>query len=287
MAQRSTELAYAPAPSWSRRRVFRRFVLPVSTVLVAGLLWRYGPSLVEHVQVLESQRRTLGYAPPPGRVIYDNDPQRVPGLLQDPAYVSTHTGLPKGAFALYDNPVFQTHQRRGKSAARPVAPAAFMGRLTSPAGNTRLVAVQWTQVPPGDAPFLQFALRPTVEVPARLFAPGRSVPLGSAAGLEMFVAPGDRTRIVEGQRDPADPSHFTIDYVHNGVPGTIDGWLNDDDTVTLGPRAGEVLEHNATYHWWSPAAGLFPPHIYQNVLATRIDPTTQPVLPKRDNPRFK
>ena len=44
-----------------------------------------------------------------------------------------------------------------------------------------------------------------------------------------------------GQPDPNDKSHFTLAYTLNGKPGTIDGWLNDDDTVKLEVRAGSRL----------------------------------------------
>ena len=287
MIQAESQLEYAPAPTWTRKRLFRRVVLPVLTLLVAALAWHYSRPVVDHLQMLQVQRRTFAYAPVQGRVIYDDDPQRVSTLLRDPTYASSHPAMPNGTFALYDNPAFQAYHRRVQRSARPAPPAALIGRLTSPSGNTRFVIVQWTQVPPGNAPIRQFVLRPSVEIPATLLTATRSVPAGPPTGLEMFVAPGDRTRLLEGQIDPTDPSHFTMDYVHNDVAGTIDGWLNDDDTVTLGPRTGDVLEHNPTYRWWSPVAGGFPPHIYQGTLATRLDPTTRPVVPKRDDPRFK
>jgi hypothetical protein len=121
-------------------------------------------------------------------------------------------------------------------------------------------------------------------------SPPRRAGFGSGYGLELFVIPGDRTRVLEGKPDPADPSHFTIDYAHNAVPGTIDGWLNADDTVTLAPRAGDVLEWDATYHWWSPAPGGLPPQTYNGApsgVPAPFNPTTRPVLPKRDNPWLK
>ena len=33
--------------------------------------------------------------------------------------------------------------------------------------------------------------------------------------------------------DPADPSHFTIDYDLNGTRHTVDGWLEDDEFVKM------------------------------------------------------
>jgi len=59
----------------------------------------------------------------------------------------------------------------------------------------------------------------------------------------------DQLRIFAGQPDPTDASHFTIAYELDGVPGTIDGWLFDDDSVRLKPRVGKVLGNQ-----WYPRA---------------------------------
>ena len=58
-------------------------------------------------------------------------------------------------------------------------------------------------------------------------------------------------RILSGQPDPADPSHFTIPYVLNGKPGVIDGYLRANGRVMLQPREGQFLRwSNAnSYHW--------------------------------------
>jgi len=65
-------------------------------------------------------------------------------------------------------------------------------------------------------------------------------PNNLAFGLHPTVASGDEWRWFAGQPDPADPSHFTLGYEVNEVPGTIDGWLCDDETVLLRPRTGPV-----------------------------------------------
>ena len=51
----------------------------------------------------------------------------------------------------------------------------------------------------------------------------------------------DKLRLFAGQPDPADGSHFTIAYELGGRPGTIDGFLRDDDTIHLVPREGKVV----------------------------------------------
>jgi hypothetical protein len=51
-------------------------------------------------------------------------------------------------------------------------------------------------------------------------------------------------RILAGQRDPKDPTHFTVDYDVGGVKNTIDGWLTDDDFLRIVPRGGNVDKGN-------------------------------------------
>ncbi len=48
----------------------------------------------------------------------------------------------------------------------------------------------------------------------------------------------DRLRFFAGQADPDDASHFTVRYDWNGVGGTIDGYLNDEDLFDWVPDRG-------------------------------------------------
>ena len=52
---------------------------------------------------------------------------------------------------------------------------------------------------------------------------GLTIPLNADEFLRLYV----------GQLDPNDNAHFTVKYEINNVPGTIDGRLETDDTVTL------------------------------------------------------
>ncbi|HEV2294202.1 MAG TPA: hypothetical protein VGR35_10115 [Tepidisphaeraceae bacterium] len=54
-------------------------------------------------------------------------------------------------------------------------------------------------------------------------------------------APFGKLQYYAGQSDPADRSHFTIEYAINGERGTIDGWLRMDDTVDLVVRDGPAV----------------------------------------------
>jgi hypothetical protein len=293
----SRELGYAPAPQWPPSRLVRRFVLPLAALALVFASWWWGRPLASHLDQIALQRRCLSYVPPqPVQVIYDDDPAAVPGLLASPRYTGSHPAIPKaaGTVAVAGNAAYSAYRL---SNGRTLPPAVFLGSRISPGGNVRLAAVTLSLVPakPGpEAPFAQLVLHPGVELPRRLFSTagvsvGGATRVGGALGLEMFVSPGDRTRLNEGRPDPADPSHFTIGYVHNGAAGTIDGWLNDDDTITLGPRAGDVVEYDATYHWWSPAPGAMPAYVYvEGIYSTRPrDASIRKVLPKRDDPRYK
>jgi hypothetical protein len=59
--------------------------------------------------------------------------------------------------------------------------------------------------------------------------------------LNIPVPAGATVRLFAGQPDPIDQARFTIRYKVDGVPGTIEGRLNADDTVTFrvldGPAA--------------------------------------------------
>jgi hypothetical protein len=306
MSEAAEQLSYGRASTWSRRRTVR-WAVALAIALVAG--WsvaRYGRVVVRHVRARQMQVRCLNYVPKPGRAIYDNDPDG--DGRASPAVLSHPHSTGRGDLAFYRNPTFDAYQRpdngRGQMGLLLVP---FLGRRTSPAGNQRLVTVTLGDVSNGDGadamPFVQFIFSPQVETLATLFEPPAPVgPTGAFAlnRLELFSTPGDRLRILEGRPDPADASHFTIDYVHNGVPGTIDGWLNDDDTVTFGPRAGEFVEQSSIFLRWSPARGALPPGVIQGnwvvnpvtgrmVMSgpTVIDPTTRPVVPKKDDPRFR
>jgi hypothetical protein len=55
-------------------------------------------------------------------------------------------------------------------------------------------------------------------------------------GYSSAWGPLPRVRYYAGQADPLDESHFTIVYEADNAPGTIDGWLDDSDAVTLDPK---------------------------------------------------
>ena len=53
-----------------------------------------------------------------------------------------------------------------------------------------------------------------------------------------FPMPSKTFTLFFGQPDPVNLSHFTMKYEIDNIPGTIDGWLQNDDTVKLQIRDG-------------------------------------------------
>jgi len=50
-------------------------------------------------------------------------------------------------------------------------------------------------------------------------------------------------KVLAGQSDPANPSHFTICCESAGGASVIDGYLHNDDSVTLEARRPESGGH--------------------------------------------
>lgn len=83
-----------------------------------------------------------------------------------------------------------------------------------------------------------------------------------AFGFKFICPPEQPFRLYTGVNDDADPSHFTIDYQTSAGRGTIEGWLQPDDTVNLRVTKGPLADPMATptgteSHQKLSKAGLF------------------------------
>lgn len=67
-----------------------------------------------------------------------------------------------------------------------------------------------------------------------------------------LTGPG-QFRFYAGQLDPADPTHFTVDYDVDDTRGTIHGRIAPDGTVRLEPTTGRVV--GSQWHFGEPAPG--------------------------------
>jgi len=113
----------------------------------------------------------------------------------------------------------------------------YLGQLSSRSGHTRLVSVQffigWLVFDSNN--HLQFGYRATTWPPSKL---GRfnSNPVQTSGHVVVGIDISKPGIIYAGQPDPADASHFTIRYQMWGQDDVLDGWLRDDDTVSLVAR---------------------------------------------------
>jgi hypothetical protein len=221
------QLTYAAAPAWHRRKRVRRTVWFAVLAIAAACFLRWHKPLIEHAQVLYWQQACAGYVMGPDTTV---------ASIGHPLHVIT-TPIPD-AWANYERVSYVATLARPVSANRSLPQTlAFLHARTSPGGNRRIVAVRCVSIYLSSASVLQ-AFQPAVVRKVGLW-PLSSHPIridGHFAGgypIDVDVT------VLGGQADPADSSHFTIAYTVNNRPGTIDGWLRDDDAVKLQTRLGD------------------------------------------------
>ena len=302
------ELQYAPRPPGMSPRI-RRWLIAAMVALASAALLYWGIPLayrqIEHLywvhQVRRAQQRCMDFTAPANVVAYTDDlAERNSLFASSKLYRNGPLVAGGGATAIFGfqyfpEPWSQLQQACVQAYGDPRANGFGMGGLadagciflhsrTGSAGNQRLVRVfvggtRWSMY--GGArgsystPYLVahvFSLTADgppqwqwTETTTRILRQGIDL-----AGPSMM-------RYFAGQVDPADPSHFTIDFTcdprddsEGGPPastqpsppamivhGTIDGYLRADDTVDLLPRQGwtKVLPgvlptHPVERYWW-------------------------------------
>lgn len=228
------QLHYAPAPPRYAHLRRRLLYLTTAAVLIASSYFWF-PVLKLRAQLLYWQHRCMTYTATPGAVVYDDlreaqspVPQPVSGVVPQPW---------ARFYALHSPPGF-----RSKA-------TLFLHRRVRPDGTERLVAVDLFLVPSSPQSIAAAAVR--------VFEPGSLARLPRASSANFSLISGAHTvtsdvlytptvqpsatppmslRFFAGQPDPTDPSHFTIDYEDPTGRHTLDGWLQNDDTILLQPR---------------------------------------------------
>jgi hypothetical protein len=109
---------------------------------------------------------------------------------------------------------------------------AYLGERRAQPVGARLVGVDLLSVQRGGPLGVQVATR-TLARGASLSPP--RLDTTTIRWLTICDVAGE-LRVLSGEADPNDASHFTIAYTVNGVPGVIDGWLNFDGTTLLEVR---------------------------------------------------
>jgi hypothetical protein len=228
VTESAPQLEYGRAtPLYRSSRWWTKAIVACLLVVVAILLV---PRYLRHTQLLYWQRHCLTHHAPPDRVIFENDPEQAQRLLNGP---DGYDGdVQNGAF------LFPTVWRRfyqGVSGGLIASSGtAFLGERVTPAGQRVLVAVDLFLTAPGpNITTASFGV--SVVTPGTSYRRPHPLPAATAVGDGRYVGlyAADRFRVFAGQRDAADGSHFTIEYDLNGKHHTLDGWLEDDQTVKI------------------------------------------------------
>jgi hypothetical protein len=222
------------------RAAVAMFALPILMLLPFA-----GRTAFEHVQNhlalkkrLAIQRECLNYTARADRIVYTEDPVAGRRLLaSDPNY------FPIGSCVCYTPPAVRQGMA-GLLIGANGGPPLFLHARHTAGGPVRLVVIAPISVDDAED------LRADVIVPATGAEP---MPRQTAESqLVMARSFGQHVTFLAGQPDPTDGSHFTIVYLIDDQPGTIDGWLLDAGGVKLQVRDGPAQTLRA-----SPKAGAF------------------------------
>jgi len=187
------------------------------------------------------QHKMMRLERPADRVVYEEDPLRCAVLNHDPDY------RPVVPFSRDFDAAAATTQPLGMAYVDPIAQA----RMIRPWGARCLVLSHLRRTPTGAERLVVVYCVPNKigwkDVREyfflRVFEPGLAL-----QGMRMTSRTGgiDRSppdaeipsplRVYAGQIDPADSSHFTVRFQRGRESGIIDGYLKDDESVTLKVR---------------------------------------------------
>jgi len=246
--------------------------LSVASILlisvVGGTAWRRN-------HLAQFQQQCLNYTASPEQVMYEEDPTSIAKLLAtDPDFVpcqwddggGRHRSNPLAVGRL--PPCLRSFESlNGREIAGDgglsYQATLFLHQRTSPSGNQRLVHVYLL----ASTDYIGASIIPSGGQGTHDWVPATR-PANLFKGPHFFASLGypvshpylTLARIYAGQPDSADPSHFTIRYRMWGQEDVLDGYLKDDDTVTLKPR--------------KPPAAPKPP-----IRPKAINPSTRPIGP--------
>jgi len=247
-----TVLAYFGKPSNANRYIRRAILLFLIIASVAAGI-RILPTAWNQAKLLNEQRRWLNYRTATDQLVLLDDgasPLDINAVLATQknftiCYVRSNWGPIIIGRSLPEYEQFLLHAGTSQPSAfgpTPAPPFLFCGQRHRASGD-RLVTVTFYSRWYNDTTNRQgFVFAADVLEPAGVF---RAVKRLSNTNLHVGDYPLRREiqiRFFAGQPDPADASHFTIDYKSQDSSGHIDGWLQPDGkSVTLTVRDGPLL----------------------------------------------
>jgi hypothetical protein len=222
---RPTPIYYAPPLPWYRGDRTQRTIirLLIFAAITCAAIWAF--RLVQQLHFLYQQHQWMQYTMPLDKVVLADGTPDVPQLLKLPGYHPI-----AGGAAAFRAPRW-TCKRSDLS-------YPFIHARGTAGQPTRLVSV--VAVPNYDqGGGRRLGLFAYAEIPASLNPGSRPVDACAIHGPDsgdLLLPVQSSIRIFAGQPDPADQSHFTIRFEHDGKSNVIDGWLMPDDTIKLEPR---------------------------------------------------
>jgi hypothetical protein len=213
MADAPAQLDYAQPLRWRQRKGFRRAIFAAALLLLIFGSLKFLRPAWDHARLLHYQRRCLAHVDAPGTIAFDGG-NAVPNAVDDWERFYRLFSPPGGK---HGTTIFLHELRRADGSKRLVAVEADLPLSSMPVQLLPLFA----------APL---RLDSTVIVPGGIFELPQLRSNGSWLTPFGFV---DRAgfRLHAGRVDLANPSHFTIAFDYPAHPGTIDGWLQPDDSI--------------------------------------------------------
>jgi hypothetical protein len=172
----------------------------------------------------------MEYTAPADRAVYDNRGSSLVTLQRsDPAYRT----LADGALA-YVPDVWQKYMSIASPPGVVSEGTVFLHRLRTH-GKERLVAVNIQNITtPRSFPALPLSI--AVIEPAGLAGNQRFLQQDFTVRNYYLSTKTYATAVFSGQSDPLDTSHFTFEVLHDNQQTIVDGWLLDNDRVSIRER---------------------------------------------------
>jgi hypothetical protein len=226
----ANKLHYADAEHQPRRRIIRKMATVLVLAGAVAVLVAWLPATIHNLKVMTLQRKCLEYSPGSDTVVLDTRPNSFPGLTRSDPELRSINLVQTTVLGRVPSIWPEFHRAIGASAfgGSGTLATAFLHRAQTPSGQERLVVIN---------------VYPEVLIPAYSYELWASViELGSlratprekrfAAALSVSRTASDIV-LFAGQPDSKRTDHFTIDAVIGGTSYVIDGYLRDDDTVSL------------------------------------------------------
>lgn len=223
MDQNPAELNYAPPPAWHYRRHLWRWLVVFAIVASLPLAAHWAAPLWRRAQLLYWQQQCLNHVDPSNTTVMQFDST---GLIQQPLVPQAWNKF----YTQLSPPGFRS------------AGTVFLHERISPAGHSRLVAIDLYLTNDGSGHLLAVGCGSRLIIPGNLLTDPLEIP--TADTLNWMLPPTGSCRVLAGIADPSNRAHFTFQLQTGADTFLIDGWLRDDDRIAI--ESHRLLPNSAT-----------------------------------------